>query len=277
MKKIGLVILGALFMLTGCAAGGTKTPPAPEKSKEPEPTVSASPAPSEPTESQPPIDIPEIVVEQLKPVKEGEEIAIMTTSLGDIKIRFFPEYAPKAVENFKTHAKNGYYNGIVFHRVINDFMIQGGDPTATGKGGESIFGQAFEDEFTLNLRHFRGALSMANAGDNTNGSQFFIVQNKKLSEGIVTDFEKFKTNQEDVVETLPDGTELKIKNYFPTEIVDKYLQDGGTPSLDYKHTIFGHVISGMEVVDAIAAVKTTNDKPDEDVVIKSITFEPYKG
>ena len=115
-------------------------------------------------------------ITQLDPPEKGEEIAVIHTSMGDIKVKFFPDEAPKAVENFKTLAKDGYYDGITFHRVINDFMIQGGDPTGTGTGGESIYGGAFEDEFSPNLYNFRGALSMANSGMNTNGSQFFIVQ-----------------------------------------------------------------------------------------------------
>lgn len=111
--------------------------------------------------------------------EKGEEIAVMKTSLGTIKFRLFPEYAPKTVENFKGLIAKDYYNGIIFHRVIPDFMIQGGDPTGTGAGGESIWGKAFEDEFNTNLHNIYGALSMANAGPNTNGSQFFIVQNKE--------------------------------------------------------------------------------------------------
>ena len=96
--------------------------------------------------------------------------------MGVIKIKLFPEYAPKAVENFKTHAKNGYYDGLTFHRIINEFMIQGGDPNGDGSGGESIWGVPFEDEFSTEVLNYRGAF-MANSGPNTNGSQFFIVQN----------------------------------------------------------------------------------------------------
>ena len=113
---------------------------------------------------------------QLSMPEKGDMIAIMTTNRGTIKFRLFPQQCPKTVENFTTHAKNGYYEGIIFHRVINNFMIQGGDPTGTGRGGESIWGDSFEDEFDLGLHNVRGALSMANAGPNTNGSQFFIVQ-----------------------------------------------------------------------------------------------------
>ena len=111
---------------------------------------------------------------------EGDITAIMKTNKGDIKIILFPEASPKAVENFITHAENGYYDGVVFHRVIDGFMIQGGDPTATGRGGESIWGRPFKDEFHPDYHNIRGALSMANAGPDTNGSPFFIVQAKEL-------------------------------------------------------------------------------------------------
>ena len=108
-------------------------------------------------------------------VKKGDTIATIKTNFGNIRVRMLPEAAPKAVENFLTHAQNGYYNGVIFHRVIADFMIQGGDPTGTGMGGESIWGEPFADEFSPEARNFRGALSMANAGPGTNGSQFFIT------------------------------------------------------------------------------------------------------
>ena len=120
------------------------------------------------------------MISQLAKPVSGETVATMKTSMGDIKIRLFPEAAPKTVENFTTHAKNGYYDGLIFHRVINDFMIQGGDPTGTGCGGESIWGSTFEDEFCTDLHNLRGALSMANAGPGTNGSQFFIVHGNNV-------------------------------------------------------------------------------------------------
>ena len=106
---------------------------------------------------------------QLDRPQKGEPVAVIHTSMGDISIRLFPGKTPKTCENFMTHAKNGYYNGLIFHRVIPDFMIQGGDPTGTGCGGESIWGDSFEDETDIELRNYRGALSMANAGPNTNG------------------------------------------------------------------------------------------------------------
>ena len=108
--------------------------------------------------------------------EEGEEIAVITTSEGVVKMRFFPEEAPKAVENFKTLAKEGYYDGLTFHRVIEDFMVQTGDPKGDGTGGESCWGEDFETEVSEKLHFYRGAVAMANAGPDTNGSQFFIVQ-----------------------------------------------------------------------------------------------------
>ena len=106
-------------------------------------------------------------------------VATFKTTLGDIQVKPFADLAPKTVENFVTHAKNGYYDNGIFHRVIKDFMVQGGDPNGTGMGGESIWGGSFEDEFSHKLRNVRWALSMANAGPNTNGSQFFIVQTEE--------------------------------------------------------------------------------------------------
>lgn len=199
-------------------------------------------------------------LEQLQLPKQGEEVGIIRTNYGDIKVRFFPEVAPKAVENFKTHAKNGYYDGVTFHRVMNEFMIQGGDPQGTGRGGESIWGKPFEDEFSVDYRNIRGALSMANAGPGTNGSQFFIVQK--------TDTEK------DIIRQMRELGEAKG---YPKDIVDAYEELGGTFWLDGKHTVFGHVYEGMDVVDKIAAVKVDgNSKPLEPVIMEKVEIVEYK-
>ena len=123
--------------------------------------------------------------------------ATIKTNHGEIVIQLFPEQAPKTVENFVGLAKKGYYDGVIFHRVINDFMIQGGDPTGTGMGGESIWGAPFEDEFSNELFNIRGALSMANAGPATNGSQFFIVQNQNVPAAT------FSTEGNTLVLTIP--------------------------------------------------------------------------
>ena len=148
---------------------------------------------------------------------------IIETTQGSIEFKLFDDIAPLACENFRTHAKNGYYNGIIFHRIIEEFMIQGGDPTGTGRGGESIWGKNFKDECVRELTFDRpGLLAMANAGPGTNGSQFFIT-------------------------TV------------------------ATPWLNMNHTIFGEVVNGMDVVDALEGVKKgPGDKPVEDQKIISI-------
>ncbi|MHC0039027.1 peptidylprolyl isomerase [Pseudoneobacillus sp. C159] len=182
-------------------------------------------------------------------VQGNERLVAMNTSMGTIKIKLFPDYAPKTVENFIKHSEEGYYNGVIFHRVIKDFMIQGGDPDGTGMGGESIWGGPFEDEFSDKLFNIRGALSMANAGPNTNGSQFFIVQNQTVDPGMID--------------------QMRQAGY-PEEVLKAY-ENGGTPWLDHAHTVFGQVVEGMDVVDSIANVKTeSGDRPAEEVVIKSI-------
>lgn len=184
--------------------------------------------------------------------KTGDTVAIFKTNMGEIKAKLFPNEAPKTVENFTTHAKNGYYNGLIFHRVIKDFMIQGGDPTGTGMGGESIWGNSFKDEFDVSRHNLRGALSMANAGPNTNGSQFFIVEASSCNENMLSQMKE-------------------MPNAFSDEIIEAYEKDGGTPWLDFRHTVFGQVFEGMDTVEKIASVKVgANDKPIEDVVIETI-------
>jgi peptidyl-prolyl cis-trans isomerase B (cyclophilin B) len=145
--------------------------------------------------------------------------AILHTSEGAIELELYPNEAPKTVENFVKLARDGFYEGVIFHRVIPDFMIQGGDPTGTGTGGP---GYEFEDEFNEH-RVVRGALAMANAGPNTNGSQFFIVTAE------------------------------------------------ATPWLDGKHTVFGQVTAGMDVVDRICeAERDENDRPASPVAIERV-------
>ncbi len=186
-------------------------------------------------------------------VSENEIKAVMHTSMGDITFKLFPDIAPKTVENFVKLSQDNYYNGIIFHRVIEDFMIQGGDPTGTGMGGESTYGSAFEDEFSQEAFNLYGALSMANAGPNTNGSQFFIVQLKNVPAQMLSQLEEAG---------------------YPADIINAYTEQGGTPWLDQRHTVFGHVIEGMDVVENIAKVeKGAQDKPVEDIVINSVTIE----
>ena len=188
-------------------------------------------------------------------VAQNEAEVIMHTSKGDITIKLFQKYAPLAVENFLTHAKKGYYDGLLFHRVISDFMIQSGDPKGNGTGGESIWkgkdkkidsGNGFANEISPYLYNIRGALAMANAGADTNGSQFFINQNPA------------------------DQSSQLSSDSYPKAIIDAYTK-GGNPSLDKNYTVFGQVIDGMDVVDAISKVDTnSNDKPTSDITITKI-------
>ncbi len=187
---------------------------------------------------------------QLSSEIEKTEIgADLTTSMGIISIKLFPKFAPKAVENFVELSKEGYYDGTIFHRVIQDFMIQGGDPEGTGLGGESIWKKPFEVEVSDHLYHIRGALSMAKTNAPISiGSQFFIVQ-----------------NQQDMSHSVSEAT--------PNEIVKTYKK-GGYPSLDGSYTIFGQVVEGMDVVDKIAASETNgNDLPTTPVTIESIEIQ----
>ncbi len=209
---------------------------------------------------------------QFSELVDGETLATLHTNYGDITLRFFPEYAPKAVENFLTLAEEGYYDGITFHRVIDSFVIQGGDPTGTGAGGESIYGEKFEDEITLNLRHFSGALAMANAGANTNGSQFYIVETDDMG-GYENELEWIKNNPYELYDYQ---TNILNQDIMSPVIAQKYMELGGTPFLDGGYTIFGHVVEGMDIVHEIAEVDTdANNKPVEDVVIESVTIDEY--
>jgi len=153
-------------------------------------------------------------------------VAVFNTNMGKFETELYPDKTPKTVENFTGLAEKGYYKGVIFHRVIPNFMIQGGDPTGSGRGGESLWGKPFEDEVNTGLEFDSpGILAMANAGPNTNGSQFFITV-------------------------------------------------AATPWLNGHHTIFGKIISGMDVVNSISQVKrNAQDKPLTDVIIENITIE----
>ncbi len=194
---------------------------------------------------------------QFREPKDGETVAeINIQDFGTIYVKFFDEKAPKAVENFITHAKNGYYDGLTFHRILDDFMIQGGDPVGTGTGGESIWGDDFEDEFSEELHPYRGALCMANSGPNTNGSQFFIVQSEAT-------YDQATLTQLEMMQNIK----------FDKKAVKNYGKVGGTPWLYERHTVFGQVYEGYEVLDAVAGVELIdkdNGIPKEKVIIKSI-------
>ncbi|MDO4941395.1 MAG: peptidylprolyl isomerase [Lachnospiraceae bacterium] len=190
-------------------------------------------------------------VDQMSEPEKGETIAIVKVkNFGEMKFKFFNQDSPLAVENFVTLSSNDYYNGITFHRVINNFMIQGGDPTGTGAGGESIWGKEFDNETSEKLLPLRGALCMANAGRDTNGSQFFIIQNKTVTEDTYGG------------KTATDEQKAMFEKY------------GGYPYLMDDYTVFGQLYEGYDVLDAIAEIETDEeDSPLEEVVIESITIK----
>ena len=300
MKKYGSAFLAltlALALLAGCGGSGAS-------SNSSQPDSSQSPSSSAVSEEEVPgVTLDTAPVELIQFEEPSGPQATISTSMGDIVVVLYPEQAPKAVENFITHAKEGYYDGLLFHRVMDDFMIQGGDPNGNGTGGESIWGAPFEDEFSDSLHNFRGALSMANSGTDTNGSQFFIVQSSDtITQEMMSQYAQvlytnlaFNQAQRRIYDKIAQGlSQEEVTAYAEKEqaaydalasaavpaeyldriqpALDKYAEVGGTPWLDNKHTVFGQVIEGMEVVDAIAAVATDdNDKPVEDVTILSIT------
>ena len=234
------------------------------------------------------------VMRQFQPLTPGEELVVLHTNHGDITLRLFPDEAPLSVENFLTHARDGYYDGVIFHRVLQDFMIQGGDPTGTGGGGESIWGEPFYVKWmvehlfelelpddirfelpSINLKHFRGALAMAHAGGSM-GSQFYIVQSP-IAHGVSMRAEEILGLLADIGE-VPDGLRETLE-----EVTELYMEHGGTPHLDWwwtfesSHIVFGHVVEGMDIVDNIAAVEVNHaGRPNEDVVIERISFVIYE-
>ncbi|HEL1586022.1 TPA: peptidylprolyl isomerase [Streptococcus suis] len=257
MKKHMILALASAIFLTACTSTANQTTSTDSSSSTTSSTSTDTSASAQYAKDLAyAINNPNAVFPQLSTdIAENEAAVKLKTSQGDITIKLFPEQAPLAVENFLTHAKEGYYDGIIFHRVIEGFMIQTGDPQGDGTGGESIWagkddsidaGNGFKNEISAFLYNIRGALAMANAGANTNGSQFFINQN-----------------------TTDASSQLSTSKY-PGKIIEAY-KNGGNPSLDGGYTVFGQVIEGMDVVDKIAAVETDdNDKPTSEVTIQSI-------
>jgi len=308
MRATSIVLaIAVVLSLAACTDNyETVEPPTQTQAQPPAPPAPEPPAPPPSDVEEPASDFEEptldgsmldmihnnpVVMLQLSPLTPGEELAILHTSMGDITIRFFPEEAPMAVENFKTHARDGYYDGLIFHRVIPGFMIQGGCPQGTGTGGQSIWGGQFGLEPSFNLRHFRGALAMAHAGPGTIGSQFYIVQNQDLSRtGFVPQFEYYLDNLDEFIGAFADGTRKYLRDIHPEESLRHFIEYGGTPSLDWfwstdrqgipnpahAHPVFAHVVDGMDVVDAIANTpRGANDRPNDDMIINWISFFIY--
>ena len=248
MKKI----LGSFLLLLLCIAllGGCKKPA--------ENSGTADPGNDTP-QAETPVDPPaETDLPQLAGPQTGDTIAVFETDKGTFKAVLYEKYAPLAVENFIALAKSDYYKDLLFHRVVDNFVVQTGDPTGTGKGGESASGSAFKNEVCPELHHFTGALGMANAAADLNMSQFYIVCENAVSADTVT-----------AMEGLADDG-------YPAEVVEAYKKLGGQPSLDYRYTVFGQVYEGLDVIEKIAAVKVDADnRPVKDVKLISVTIDVY--
>lgn len=256
-----IILIGMLLILTGCSSSENtsenevKTTTSNNANSD---TNTSSSSENKQSEERvvDRVDYKAAAEKQMGMPEKGETVAIFhIKNYGDVKVKFFEEVAPKAVENFITHAKEGYYDGLTFHRVINEFMIQGGDPEGTGMGGESIWGTGFGTELAYELVPYRGSLCMAMSSlPNSIGSQFFITQ---------------AHYDEEMKSYLEAGG-------YPAELLEQYKEHGGYLSLYLQYTVFGQVYEGIEVVDAIAAVKTDdNDKPLENVIIESIEVTTY--
>lgn len=199
-------------------------------------------------------------LEQVQMPKKGEEIAVITTNMGELKMRLFPEVAPKAVENFKALVKEGFYNGMKFSRIEENFLIQTGE-NAEYPDGKSIFGEFFEDEVDLNYRHITGCVGLAKREENENRSHFYII----VQDGI----------DEDYIEVMK---ELGEEGY-PKEVVKAYEALGGVPRLDMKFTIFGQVFYGLDIVKEInqVPVNPLTKEPVEDVIIEKVEIVLFEA
>ena len=248
------------------------------------PTALPWPGPTELMERRP-------VALQLTPMTPGEEIVVFETNHGQIVMRLFPQAAPLAVENFMTHVANGFYDGLIFHRVIEGFMIQGGCAEGTGRAGQSIWGVGFSPEHNYDLWHFNGALAMAQTNAwGSIGSQFYIVHRSFLPGGFASEFASILEIQDEIIYPANwdgVGPHLKYGDVFLREVFEHFLEVGGTPDLDFPfnssgpnmgHTVFGQVVQGMEVVNSIAATRTgANDRPVDDVIINRAFIAVYEG
>lgn len=265
--SIGIAMTMVMLAMTGCRI---------EKIEDTPPPVEVRDTQIDDTTIEDSTPTQEVVVpddyDQLAPPEVGDTIATITVAgFGDIKLKFFPEQAPLAVENFTTHAQDGYYDGVIFHRVINDFMIQGGDPEGTGAGGESIWGGKFDNEDSQDLYHYNGAVSMANAGMDTNGSQFFIVN----SQPVLPDLDENGFPIVDRMYPMFMSTLREYSNYAH----EVYTSIGGSAYLDGGYTVFAQVYEGLDIVTDIMQVETTGSEgstPVENVVIESVVISSYE-
>ena len=195
--------------------------------------------------------------------QQDEEIAVITVKdYGDIKIKLFPEESPKGVENFKTLIEQGYYDELIFHRIIDSFAVQGGDPKGNGEGGNDCWNSGgFAQTISPNLHHFVGAVAYATGEDKLNGSQFYIVTGQEITEEYFT--------------LLKDQYGMR----FDPAVMQMYYRMGGQPTLDSDYEVFGQVIGGMENALAMQKVETDakTGKPKKSVVIEKAEIVKYDG
>lgn len=199
-------------------------------------------------------------LEQVQMPKEGEEIAVMTTNMGVIKLRLFPEVAPKAVENFTTLSREGFYDGIKFSRIEDNFLIQIGKNEEYPEG-KSIFGDYYEDEYDLNYRHITGSVGLAKREENKNYSEFYII----IQDGL----------DEEYLEVMKGLDE----EGYPKDVIEAYEALGGITRLDLRYTVFAQVFYGMDTVKEINQVRIDpmTKEPVKDVIIEKIEIVQYEG
>lgn len=193
---------------------------------------------------------------QFSDPKEGDTIAVFTTSKGTFKALLFPQYAPNTVANFIALAESGYYNGLPFHRVVGNLLVQSGDADGTGVGGKSSAGSPVANEFSASLHNFTGALGMA-GGEAGNMSQFYAVTVASLSDADVARME---------ASTMDAG------------LISAYKLALGAPHLDFRYTVFGQVYEGLDVLFAINSVSVDGlHRPNSDIILKTVTIETYSA
>lgn len=184
---------------------------------------------------------------------EPTQKVMIATNFGNIKLVLYPNLAPMAVENFVELSKEGYYNGLSFDKIVKDYYIQAGISQDNPENARSIWDKPFPNELSLNLWNFKGALGMASSEKNENECQFYIIQAGELSQDSINAMEKAN---------------------FPKKVMDKYKEVGGAPWLDGKHTVFGHITSGIDIVNRIAnADVNSQNKPTQPVIIQEIIVE----
>jgi cyclophilin family peptidyl-prolyl cis-trans isomerase len=251
IKKAAAIVFALTLALTACKGDSTA------ESRDGEAAVN------------PVITTEDVTIRNFDKPQIGEKIAVINVKdYGQIKIKLFADVAAKGTENFIGLSEMGYYDELIFHRVIENFVIQGGDPRGDGTGGSSFWGGKFDGGIPEGLYHFSGALAYANSGGTaTDGSQFYIVD---TPEG----YNYCGGNADGTVNTDIDNSGL----IMPGNVLEKYKEVGGVPMLDGSYTVFGQVFEGMDIVRAIGSTETdANDKPLRQVVMESIEIVEYAG